>query len=83
MILIGAGEKAFCAGGDVRTIVETVDDEDPLGEHFFREEYQLNCLIGTLHIPYIALIDGKFFLFIKVLLHMVFSNFVFIIILIN
>lgn len=25
---------------------------------FFKEEYQLNALIGTLHVPYVALIDG-------------------------
>ncbi|XP_045594616.2 3-hydroxyisobutyryl-CoA hydrolase, mitochondrial [Procambarus clarkii] len=58
VIIKGAGDKAFCAGGDVRSIVETVNDENPVGEYFFREEYKLNCLIGTLHIPYIALIDG-------------------------
>lgn len=58
VIIKGKGEKAFCAGGDVRNVVETVNDENPVGEYFFREEYQLNCLIGTLHIPYIALIDG-------------------------
>lgn len=57
---LGAGEKAFCAGGDVRAVVETVGQPDALGEYFFRDEYILNCLIGTLHIPYIALIDGKF-----------------------
>uniref|UniRef100_A0A0P4WCR1 3-hydroxyisobutyryl-CoA hydrolase, mitochondrial n=1 Tax=Scylla olivacea TaxID=85551 RepID=A0A0P4WCR1_SCYOL len=58
VIIKGAGEKAFCAGGDVRAIVETVGKPDALGECFFRDEYILNCLIGTLHIPYIALIDG-------------------------
>lgn len=29
-----------------------------LYKDFFQEEYQLNALIGTLHIPYVALIDG-------------------------
>lgn len=58
VIIKGAGEKAFCAGGDVRAVVETVGKPDALGEYFFRDEYILNCLIGTLHIPYIALIDG-------------------------
>ncbi|XP_045120227.1 3-hydroxyisobutyryl-CoA hydrolase, mitochondrial-like isoform X1 [Portunus trituberculatus] len=58
VIIKGAGEKAFCAGGDVRAVVETVGEPDALGEYFFRDEYILNCLIGTLHIPYIALIDG-------------------------
>ncbi|KAK8729894.1 hypothetical protein OTU49_008377 [Cherax quadricarinatus] len=58
VIIKGAGDKAFCAGGDVLSIVQTVNDENPVGEYFFREEYKLNCLIGTFHIPYIALIDG-------------------------
>lgn len=53
------GDKAFCAGGDIRNIVETKNDPQPVGDSFFKEEYILNCLIGTLHIPYIALIDGK------------------------
>lgn len=48
------GGKAFCAGGDVRAATESVKN----GREFFREEYQLNALIGTLHIPYVALIDG-------------------------
>lgn len=29
-----------------------------LHKDFFREEYQLNYLIGTLNAPYVALIDG-------------------------
>lgn len=57
LILIkGAGEKAFCAGGDVRTIVEAKDPS--LGRNFFRTEYMTNYMIGTLKIPYVALIDG-------------------------
>ncbi|XP_042875058.1 3-hydroxyisobutyryl-CoA hydrolase, mitochondrial-like [Penaeus japonicus] len=59
VIIKGAGEKAFCAGGDVRSIVEGKAKGDESGTDFFREEYMLNCLIGTLHIPYIALIDGN------------------------
>ena len=57
--VLGVGEKAFCAGGDVRVIADTAQDKDAVGNYFFRYEYILNCLIGTLHIPYIALIDGK------------------------
>ncbi|XP_063588518.1 3-hydroxyisobutyryl-CoA hydrolase, mitochondrial-like isoform X2 [Penaeus indicus] len=58
VIIKGTGEKAFCAGGDVRSIVEGKTNASEIGPDFFREEYMLNCLIGTLHIPYIALIDG-------------------------
>lgn len=57
LILIkGTGEKAFCAGGDVRTIVEA--DTSEVGKKFFGTEYVMNFMIGSLTIPYVALIDG-------------------------
>ncbi len=59
VLIKGIGGKAFCAGGDVRSIVESKNDpNNTLSRDFFREEYQLNHLISTLDIPYIALIDG-------------------------
>lgn len=55
VIIKGAGGKAFCAGGDVRTVVEgTV----AAGKEFFRNEYRNNELIGNYKKPYIAIIDG-------------------------
>ncbi|XP_055377761.1 3-hydroxyisobutyryl-CoA hydrolase, mitochondrial isoform X2 [Condylostylus longicornis] len=56
VIVKGAGEKSFCAGGDVRAIVEAGLTEE--SKSFFREEYQMNALIGSYRIPYIAFIDG-------------------------
>lgn len=56
IIVKGAGDKAFCAGGDVRSLVEA--DTPELGKQFFRTEYTMNYSIGTLKIPYIAFIDG-------------------------
>jgi len=59
MILIkGTGGKAFCAGGDVRAVTESGKRGDSLCEEFFKEEYILNNSIGTMTIPWIALIDG-------------------------
>ncbi|CAG0901763.1 unnamed protein product [Darwinula stevensoni] len=58
VIIRGAGGKSFCAGGDVRAIVEAGKRGDRLTKDFFREEYMLNYLTGTLKIPYIAIIDG-------------------------
>lgn len=55
VIIKGAGEKAFCAGGDVRTVVEGTVAE---GKEFFRNEYRNNELIGNYKKPYIAIIDG-------------------------
>ncbi|HYM02599.1 MAG TPA: enoyl-CoA hydratase/isomerase family protein [Stellaceae bacterium] len=57
----GAGDKAFCAGGDVRAIYDARHDSKGPGDYkadFFREEY---CLIERVHRfpkPYIALVDG-------------------------
>jgi len=56
VIVKGAGDKSFCAGGDVRAIVEAGPTEE--SKSFFREEYQMNALIGSYRIPYIAFIDG-------------------------
>ena len=57
----GAGDRAFCAGGDVRAIYDARGDAEGPGDYkadFFREEY---CLIQRIHRfpkPYIALVDG-------------------------
>ncbi|XP_038645081.1 3-hydroxyisobutyryl-CoA hydrolase, mitochondrial isoform X2 [Scyliorhinus canicula] len=58
VIIKGAGEKAFCAGGDIRAVTEAGKVGDRLAEDFFREEYILNNAIGNCQIPYVALIDG-------------------------
>ena len=54
VIVQGAGEKAFCAGGDV--VAATKDKT--AGKAFFRQEYKMNHLIGSYRIPYISIIDG-------------------------
>lgn len=59
VIVKGAGEKAFCAGGDVKAIVEEgFKGNKKLGKDFFKNEYKTNGLIGSYKIPYIAFIDG-------------------------
>lgn len=56
VIIKGEGGKAFCAGGDVRTLVES--ENVPETKRFFKSEYTLNHLIGTYKVPYVAIIDG-------------------------
>ncbi|XP_030614639.1 3-hydroxyisobutyryl-CoA hydrolase, mitochondrial [Archocentrus centrarchus] len=58
VIIRGAGDKAFCAGGDIRAVTEAGKVGDSLAQDFFREEYILNNAIGSCQKPYIALIDG-------------------------
>jgi enoyl-CoA hydratase len=59
VVITGAGERAFCAGGDVRAIAESLRDKgSTLSQDFFREEYVLNRRIHRYPKPYVALLDG-------------------------
>lgn len=58
VIVKGAGEKSFCAGGDVKSIALAAKKGEPLGNVFFKHEYTMNGIIGTYKIPYVAFIDG-------------------------
>ena len=59
VVIEGAGERAFCAGGDIRAIRQLSLDGDRVGvETFFAEEYALNLAIAEYPKPYIALVDG-------------------------
>lgn len=54
----GAGEKSFCAGGDIRAIYEARHDPKLMIKRFFWDEYRLNQQIFHYPQPYIALLDG-------------------------
>ena len=59
IVLQGAGEKAFCAGGDIRWVTERGRAGDLAAAlSFFREEYTLNARIHGFSKPYVSLIDG-------------------------
>src|SRR5207302_3082839 len=61
VLIRGAGERAFCAGGDVRAIYEAgrgISGERALTSTFFREEYELIRRIHRYPKPYVAIIDG-------------------------
>ena len=59
ILLRGSGEKAFCAGGDVKAAASAVASGRPeVAFAFFKAEYKLNHLISKLTKPHIALIDG-------------------------
>ena len=58
IVIEGAGEKGFCAGGDIRALHDWGKAGAPEATGFYREEYQLNRTIKTFPKPYIALIDG-------------------------
>ena len=58
VVIEGAGEKGFCAGGDIRALHDWGQAGAPEATGFYREEYQLNRQIKTFPKPYIALMDG-------------------------
>jgi len=59
IVIQGAGDKAFCAGGDVRAVYDAKKSGDlETCDAFFREEYTLNAHIHSYPKPYVALLDG-------------------------
>ncbi len=61
VLIRGAGERAFCAGGDIRAIYEAgrgISGDPALTSSFFREEYELIRQIHRFPKPYLAIIDG-------------------------
>ncbi|MGF1764290.1 enoyl-CoA hydratase/isomerase family protein [Aliivibrio kagoshimensis] len=63
VLLEGAGEKAFCAGGDVRAMYHamndgTADESQRFCTDYFALEYQCDYLIHTYSKPIIAWGDG-------------------------
>ena len=58
VLIEGAGDRAFCAGGDIRWLAETAKRDPAEAASFFRAEYRLNTRIQNYPKPYVALIDG-------------------------
>ena len=49
VFLQGSGDKAFCAGGDVRAIRTGILEGRPeIAQQFFEQEYRLDYLIHTM-----------------------------------
>lgn len=59
VVVEGAGERAFCAGGDIRRVRDmALAGEYADVEAFFADEYALNAAIAHYPKPYVALIGG-------------------------
>ena len=58
VVLRGAGEKAFCAGGDIRSLYDSYKSGDSLHRAFFEEEYALDQYIHAYSKPLLALMNG-------------------------
>ena len=58
VLLDGAGERAFCAGGDIRALYDAAKSGGSLPAQFWATEYKLNVLIARYPKPVIAIMDG-------------------------
>ena len=58
VLIDGAGERAFCAGGDIRALYDAAKSGGSLPAQFWATEYKLNVLIARYPKPVIAIMDG-------------------------
>lgn len=58
VLVKGAGDRAFCAGGDIRALWEGGRNDAVKAAEFFHDEYELNAQIFHYKKPYVAVIDG-------------------------
>jgi len=58
IVITGAGDRAFCAGGDVAELARRGREDRDLFEGFFHDEYRMNQAIARLVTPYVAILDG-------------------------
>ncbi|WP_229662450.1 enoyl-CoA hydratase/isomerase family protein [Agromyces bauzanensis] len=59
VVLDGAGERGFSAGGDIRELYEyAVNGNASEAREFFRSEYRLDAMIARYPKPVVAVMDG-------------------------
>jgi enoyl-CoA hydratase/carnithine racemase len=58
VVLQGAGERAFCAGGDIRALYQSFKSAGTLHRQFFLTEYPLDYALYAYPKPYVVVMDG-------------------------
>ena len=58
VVVTAEGERAFCAGGDIRALYDAARDDWQAGMPFFWDEYRLDHAVHHFPKPYVALVDG-------------------------
>jgi len=59
LVMIDAvGERAFCAGGDIRIVAESGRGDGAEARRFFASEYRMNELLFRYPKPVVAIMDG-------------------------
>jgi enoyl-CoA hydratase len=58
VLIDGAGDRAFCAGGDIRALYDAAKSGGALPAQFWSSEYYLDALIGRYQKPVVVVMDG-------------------------
>ena len=58
VLLDHAGERGFCAGGDIRALYDSALADGRAAREFFFAEYRLNELLHRYQKPVVAILDG-------------------------
>jgi enoyl-CoA hydratase/carnithine racemase len=58
VLIRGAGDKAFCAGGDIRALYHSFNNSQSLHKEFFAAEYPLDYQLYSYPKPCVVLLDG-------------------------
>ena len=58
VVIRAMGERAFCAGGDIRALYDSGQGDKQYAYEFYHDEYRLNSTIHHFPKPYIAFLDG-------------------------
>jgi enoyl-CoA hydratase/carnithine racemase len=58
VVMRGAGDKAFCAGGDIRAVYDSLVNRGDLHEKFFIDEYEFDYYLHKYRKPVVVLMDG-------------------------
>lgn len=58
VVLRGDGERGFCAGGDIRAVHDGARTDPGSVRALWREEYELDALLGRFPLPVVTLADG-------------------------
>ena len=58
VLIDGAGDRGFCAGGDVKLLYQGIVTRSLLPFEFWAHEYEMNAAVAEFPKPYVALMDG-------------------------
>ncbi|MEM9707192.1 MAG: 3-hydroxyisobutyryl-CoA hydrolase [Pseudomonadota bacterium] len=58
VLIEGAGDRAFCSGGDIVGLYAMRETDIAGGRAFWADEYRLNWRVATFPKPFVALMDG-------------------------